>query len=81
MNPVNLGIIGCGVIGRHHMAAASRSSLIRVVAVADLIEERGRAMAEQYAVPKRYLEGADLLEDPEIEAVVLAFTADRKSVV
>lgn len=75
MNPVNLGIIGCGVIGRHHMAAASRSSLIRVVAVADLIEERGRAMAEQYAVPKRYLEGADLLEDPEIEAVVLAFPA------
>lgn len=75
MQPVSLGIIGCGVIGRHHMAAASRSSLIRVAAVADRIEDKGREIAEQYGVPKCYLEGADLLEDPEIEAVVLAFPA------
>lgn len=75
MEPVALGLIGCGVIGRHHMAAASRSPLIRVAAVADLIAEKAHGVADQYGVPKRYSEGADLLDDPEIEAVVLAFPA------
>ena len=75
MKPVALGVIGCGVIGRHHLAAASQSPMIRVTAVADLIEEKGRELAEQYGIPKRYVEGADLLEDPDIEAVVLAFPA------
>ena len=75
MKPVSLGLIGCGVIGRHHMAAASRSPLIRVAAVADLIETKAREVADQHGVPKRYGEGADLLEDGEIEAVVLALPA------
>ena len=75
MKPVALGVIGCGVIGRHHLAAASQSPMIRVAAVADLIEEKGREMVEQYGIPKRYVDGIDLLEDPEIEAVVLAFPA------
>lgn len=75
MRPVALGLIGCGVIGRHHMAAAGRSPLIRVAAVADLIESKAREVADQYGVPKRYGEGADLLEDGEIEAVVLALPA------
>ncbi len=77
MKPVALGLIGCGVIGRRHMAAASRSPLIRVAAVADLIAEKAREVADhaQRGVPKRYGEGADLLDDPEIEAVVLALPA------
>jgi predicted dehydrogenase len=75
MKPVALGVIGCGVIGRHHLAAASRMPLIHIAAIADRIEERGREMAEQYNVTKRYVEGAELLMDPEVEAVVLAFPA------
>ena len=70
MKSIALGVIGCGVIGRHHLAAASQSPLTRVAVVADLIEEKGREMAEQYGIRKRNIEGADLLEDPEIQAVV-----------
>jgi len=72
MDPVRLGLIGCGVIGRHHARAASQCSAVKLVAVADLIEERGRAIAEQYGVPVRYREGLDLLDDPQVEAVILA---------
>ncbi len=75
MTPVKLGVVGCGVIGPTHLKAATQSPLLEVVAVADLIEERARKAAEQFNVPKTYLEGADLVQDPDVEAVVLAFPA------
>jgi UDP-N-acetyl-2-amino-2-deoxyglucuronate dehydrogenase len=79
MEPVRLGVIGCGVIGPTHMAAAVNSPLLELVAVADLIEERGQAAAEKFSVAKVYREGADLIEDPGIEAVVLAFPAKGRT--
>lgn len=75
MEPVRLGLIGCGVIGSQHIRHASDSPLVSLVAVADLIEERVNKAAEQYGVPKRYREGLDLLDDPEVEAVILALPA------
>ncbi len=75
MEPVRLGLIGCGVIGRHHARTASQSSAVRLVAVADRIEERAREVAVQYSVPARYSEGLDLLDDPAVEAVILALPA------
>ncbi len=75
MEPVKLGVIGCGVIGPSHLKAAAASELLETVAVADLIEERVKKAAEEFSVPKTYREGADLVEDPDVEAVVLAFPA------
>lgn len=79
MEPVKIGVIGCGVIGPHHLEAAAQAPLAEVIAVADLIPERAQAAAEKYQVPKIYREGADLIEDPDVEAVVLAFPADRRT--
>ena len=79
MEPVKLGVVGCGVIGPTHMAAAVKSPLLELVAVADLIEERAQAAAERFSVPKVYREGADLVADPEVEAVVLAFPAQGRT--
>ena len=78
MNPVRIGLIGCGVIGGHHIRHASESSLVEVVAVADLIEERVNAFGEQYGVATRYREGTDLLDDPRVEAVILALPASGR---
>ena len=72
MKPVALGVIGCGVIGPVHLQCATQSPLIKVVAVADLIDERARAAAEKFGVQKVYGEGESLLADDEVEAVVLA---------
>ncbi len=79
MEPVRLGVIGCGVIGPKHLALGCNSEWIEVVAVADLIEDRVRAAAEKFNVPRVYAEGDDLIEqDDDVEAVVLAFpTAGR----
>jgi predicted dehydrogenase len=79
MEPVRLGVVGCGVIGPTHMAAAAASPHIELVAVADLIEERARAAAEKFKAKKVYREGADLVADPDIEAVVLAFPTGKRT--
>jgi len=80
MEPVRIGLIGCGVIGRFHIRAASESKLVRVVAVADLIDEKLQEVANQYGIAKRYHEGLDLLDDPEVEAVILALPANGRFV-
>ena len=78
MEPVKLGVIGCGVIGPTHMKAALGTPWAELVAVADLIEERAKAAAEKYGAPKTYIQGDDLIEDPDVEAVVLALPADGR---
>lgn len=72
MDPVKIGIIGCGVIGTQHARAATASPLIDLVAVADLKPEAREKMAAEYKVPKAYDQGEALLADPGVEAVVLA---------
>jgi predicted dehydrogenase len=61
------------------MAAAAESPLLELVAVADLIEERARAAAEKFKARKVYRSGAELVEDPEVEAVVLAFPTGKRT--
>jgi predicted dehydrogenase len=81
MEPVRLGIIGCGVIGPSHLKLAAACPRATVVAVADRIPERARARAEAFGVPSVYFSDRELLKDPEVEAVVLAMpTGDRTPV-
>ena len=75
MEPVKLGVIGCGVIGSVNLQDAQASELTEVVAAADLRVER-RQWASERGVPRIYEDGRDLLDqDDEVEAVILAFPA------
>jgi predicted dehydrogenase len=75
MKPIKMGVIGCGVIGNHHVNDATKSPLAELVAVADIVEERAKSMAEKYGIPKYYTNEDDLLNDDSIEAVALAMPA------
>ena len=75
MGKVAIGVVGCGVIGPTHVEALANSDVAEVVAVADLIEERRRWLAEKYRVPKTYASGQELLQDASIQAVILAVPA------
>jgi predicted dehydrogenase len=75
MGAARIGIIGCGVIGSQHIKAASESDSVDLVAVADLIEERRNEAAGMYDVPKKYVDGVDMISDGEVEGVVLAMPA------
>jgi predicted dehydrogenase len=75
MEPVRLGIVGCGVIGTHHLNLADRCALADIVAVADVVEERALAAAERFRIPTVYDNDDDLIHDDRVEAVVLAMPA------
>ena len=79
MDPVRIGVVGCGVIGPTHMQSAVDSPLLDLVAVADLIDERAKQAAEKFGVPKTYASGSALLDDPDIEVVVLAFPTGKRT--
>ncbi len=79
MEPVKLGIIGCGVIGSVNLRDAMASELVQVVAAADLRVSR-REWAREQGVPRVYEDGRDLLDqDPEVEAVLIAFPAGTRT--
>jgi len=79
MEPVKVGIIGCGVIGSRHVAAAAATPQIDLVAVADLRDDVAQQIAAQYHVPTIYGPAEALLADPTIEAVVLAMPAHSRT--
>ncbi|PTY03563.1 hypothetical protein DB346_06755 [Verrucomicrobia bacterium LW23] len=72
MPKVNVGIIGCGATAQFHARAAARSPRINLVAVSDVKTDPARQMANTYKVPKVYHNDDELLDDPEVQAVVLA---------
>lgn len=78
MEPVRIGLIGCGVIGGHHLRTAMASPLVEVVAIADRIPERVNAYGDEHGVATRYAEGAELIGDPAVEAVILALPANGR---
>lgn len=76
--PVKIGVIGCGVIGQHHMAAAQASDEIELTAVADLNADAVKAAAEKYGARKVYGSAEALCDDEEIQGVVLALWAAHR---
>ena len=66
---LNIGIIGCGWAGEQHIRAYSSLSGVKVLAVADINEERARGLARKWGINTWYRDYRDLLEDPEIDAV------------
>lgn len=78
MERVRLGVVGCGVMGNRHLAAAADCPLLDVAAVADLIQERSQAAAKRFGVAKAYGPGSELIADGDVDAVVFAtVAADR----
>ncbi|HKU45122.1 MAG TPA: Gfo/Idh/MocA family oxidoreductase [Polyangiales bacterium] len=71
---MNIGIIGCGLIGKKRVAALDEAD--RVVAVADVVAERAAALARETGA-QAHGDARRLLEDARVEAVVIATTHDQ----
>jgi len=69
IEPVKLGIIGCGNISSIYCQNAQKLEALDLVACADLIMERAQARAEEFGIA-RALSPEELLADPEIEIVL-----------
>ncbi len=70
MAKLRFGIVGCGVISKTHANVISRlSNDAELVAVCDIIEERAKALAQNYNVPKYYTDYEKMLQDPDIDVI------------
>lgn len=72
MKPVRFGIVGCGAIGPTHAGALKQLENAEIMAVADVIPARAKAMAEKFGVGKIYPSDEVLLQDATIDAVIFA---------
>ena len=69
MNAFRIAIIGAGVWGDTHAAIYREHPLVEPVAICDKNEQRARALAEKYGLPRVYTDVDDLLQDGDFEAV------------
>jgi predicted dehydrogenase len=70
MEPVRFGVIGTARIAMQKVIPAmQRSAHCRIVAIASRDPTRARTAAEALGIPRAYSSYAELLRDPEVEAV------------
>ena len=69
MEPVKVGVVGCGNICDIYFKNARRFEILEVIVCADLIIERAEAKADEHGLPKA-CSTEELLEDPEIELLI-----------
>lgn len=68
-----VGIIGAGAIGRVHADNLARRTVgARVVAVMDVDAERAETVAAASGAGRVYADAAALIDDPEVDAVLIA---------
>lgn len=73
MDRIGVGVIGCGFVGRGaHLPALNAIEAARLVAAADPDAKRLDKAARKYSLKSTYRDYADLVRDPEVDAVVVA---------
>lgn len=75
-NIVRIGLIGAGRMGSFHgETVAQRVPCATLIAVADPVPGAAEKLAARLGAKKSYTDPQDLLNDPEIDAVVIASPA------
>lgn len=69
IQPVKVGVIGCGAISDAYFTAKDVLPILDIVACADLMPERAQAKADQHGIPKA-CSVDDLLADPDVDVVL-----------
>ena len=71
MNEVRIGLIGCGGMGRSHLAAIKDLDRVRLTAASDNFEANRNIVRDEYDVPV-FEDGHDLIKSGEVDAVLIA---------
>ncbi|MXV76897.1 Gfo/Idh/MocA family oxidoreductase [Candidatus Poribacteria bacterium] len=75
---ISLGVIGCGWAGCRAIESANATSRLNVIAIAERDPNRLAQAGDDNAVPHRYTDYQELLENPDVEAVYLATSPDGR---
>ena len=72
MKRLGIGVIGCGEIAfTYHLPALVRLEQARLVATASRTVESARKAAQSFGIPTWYSDTAEMLADPDVEAVLI----------
>ena len=70
------GLVGCGSVSQRgilpHLSLPDAREKVRLVAVADAVEERARQSAERFDVPAHFTRVEDMLAGVDIDLVLVA---------
>jgi len=73
MEPLKLGMVGCGGISHAHgPVVAKHPDEVRFVACCDVVAERAKEWARQYGCERSYTDYEKMVRKEELDAVVLA---------
>jgi len=79
---IGIGMIGYGrAASQLHLPVLKTLSGVRVVAVADRMERPLTEIADRYAIPARYRDYRDLLQDPAVDAVAICVPPELHHVI
>lgn len=77
MNKLSIGVIGAGRIGKVHAATLVQNvPQAKVLAIADIDFAGASELAQKFGIPKVSTNYKDIINDPEIEAVVICSPTD-----
>ena len=77
MKKIKFGVIGVGRIGKIHIEnLATRISNAEVLAIADVLEEETKNVAVEFSIPFVFQDYKDVINHPEIEAIVISSPTD-----
>jgi len=69
MKNIRIGIIGTGIIGKHHIKWYNDIKGAEIIAVCDNNKEELEKVRKEYSIPKAYTDYHDLLQNEDIDAV------------
>ena len=76
MDHIRFGIVGIGMMGRMHLTNLMRNPHAEVIAVCARTESRVTAAQEQYGIPYGYTSVQEMVQNPEVDAIIVATGAD-----
>lgn len=72
MERVRIGLIGCGTIAEKQLAGLAAVRQVRLTATADVNGDRAALLANRYGAERSYTDYRQLLDDPEVDAVIIS---------
>ncbi len=75
---IQLGVVGCGWAGCRAIESANATSRLKVIAIAERDATRREQASNDNAVPHRYIDYRELLDNADIDAVYLATSPDGR---
>lgn len=79
MQPVQIAIVGCGVIGNIHAQWCAKADNITLQAVCDVNKEQAQKVGKEHGAIKIYNDLNDVLGDSDVEGVILALPANLRA--